>query len=57
MYPGVDTPLTPVEPDVLDAGDVVESVGVVGLAAGCRVRRVGSWLVVAGGGVSKNCQV
>jgi hypothetical protein len=32
--PGVDTPLTPDGPDVLDGGEVVEGVGVVGLASG-----------------------
>jgi len=30
-YPGVETPITPDEPDVLDAGDVVEGLGVGGL--------------------------
>ena len=40
-YPGVETPVTPVEPDVLDAGDVVGGVGRGGLASGCQVWRVG----------------
>jgi hypothetical protein len=32
--PGVETPITPDEADVLDAGDVVEGLGVGGLARG-----------------------
>jgi hypothetical protein len=31
-YPGVETPLTPDEPDVLDADDVLQGLGVAGLA-------------------------
>jgi hypothetical protein len=38
--PGVQTPVTPDGPDVLDGGDGVEEVAIDGLAAGCRVRRV-----------------
>ena len=40
--PGVETPLTPGVVDEIDAGDVVEGVGVGGL------RRVGWWFVDAG---------
>ena len=42
---GVETSVIPDEPDVLDGGDVVEGVGVVGLASGCRVRRVVWWFL------------
>jgi hypothetical protein len=38
--PEEETPLTPVEPEVLDGGDGVVGLGVYGLASGCRVRRV-----------------
>ena len=47
LPPGEETPVTPDEPDVLDAGDVVEGIGVDGLAAcssstsGCLVVSVG----------------
>jgi hypothetical protein len=40
LYPGAEIPFVPVEPDVLDGGDVVEGFGVDTLATGCRVRRV-----------------
>jgi hypothetical protein len=29
--PGAETPITPDEPDVLDAGDAVEGLGMLGL--------------------------
>ena len=49
-YPGgyQETPNAPDEPDVLAAGDVVEGVGGVCLAASRRVRRVGWWFVAGG---------
>ncbi len=34
VYPGVEAPVTSDEPDVLDAADVVEGVGVGGVASG-----------------------
>jgi hypothetical protein len=39
--PGVETPITPDEPGVLDGGNWVDGLGAAGLASGCRVRRVG----------------
>ena len=56
--PGVKTPLTPDEPDVLDGGDRVEGVVGDGLASGCRVRRVGGCFLslVVGSSVAKNGQ-
>jgi hypothetical protein len=46
-YPGVETPVTPDEPgagqpDVLDAGDAVEGLGIDRLRRVRRVRRVDS---------------
>jgi hypothetical protein len=38
VYPGAEIPFVPVEPDVLDGGDVVEGLGEV---AWRRVRRPG----------------
>jgi hypothetical protein len=40
-YPGAETQDIPDEDDEVDAGDVVEELGVDSLATGCRVRRVG----------------
>jgi hypothetical protein len=42
---GEETPVTPDEPDVLDADGVVEGLGVDTLATGRRVRRVGWWFL------------
>ena len=41
VYPGAEIPFVPVEPDVLDVGDVVEGVGgkVVGLVTPLQVIR------------------
>jgi hypothetical protein len=39
-HPGAETPIIPDGPGVLDEGDVVEGVGVDGLATGRRGRRV-----------------
>jgi hypothetical protein len=46
--PGVETPITPVEPDVLDGGDGVEWLGVDGLApdSSSGYRQVNSLILV-----------
>ncbi len=56
--PGVEASATPDEPDVLDAGDVVEGVGVGGLRRPRRVRRVGWWFLwwIWDSGRPRQCQ-
>jgi len=47
--PGREAPITPDEADELDAGDLLQGLGVVGLRRLRRVRRVVWWFVVVPG--------